>query len=369
MLLIKNEIVVQAIKKMIKMNSNLSIEDKLAGSPLEPQRKVMIDKSEVLIPDFESLDKLSYSDFASAIRPFNQSVIEQVRESVSSIENNPYGVTWIIPGSHAREENILSPIELILLHEDNFKISEQYLEESKYLLDQQFPGKMYPYQITMSTKINDQTKMPRFNTSRRATASPFPVLLEATSIYNPSMLLEKTRISILKKLKTPLGSKSLRKQNRMLNEAFGITKIGSGTYRKQSVLQVDYESGISLFSEKNEIGARQESFKRGPLRVVQYRLSRDFIARTRDPQKSDIPLSEMPANISSRISYLQENGFTSLSNLGAESLADHYQFFLHQTYLSAVNYFNNGSSMTEFDKVEVKQRRQELLDLTSKPLI
>ena len=155
----------------------------------------------------------------------------------------------------------------------------------------------------------------------------------------------------------------------MMNRVYRVTETGDDIYKQEKIPHFDYDAGVSFFSEKNEIGAKQESFKRGPLRLVQYRLCRDYITRTRDQKKTDVPVSEMPANVSDRLFYLRDNGFTSLPNSDVESLADIYQYFLWQAYRSAANYHNTGSSVTEFNRAEVRERRQDLLSLTANPLL
>ena len=167
------------------------------------------EKPEFLTPDFESLDRMDYAEFSSAIRPFNQRILEELRNSISRIGPPESGVAYFTPGSHAREENFLSPIELTLLYDDNFIVSDDYLDETKRLLDQDFPETMYPHHITIDARLNDEKKMPSI-AMNGSSVNPLPSMLEAASLYDPSELLERTRNSIVNKLSLkPLRGKNL----------------------------------------------------------------------------------------------------------------------------------------------------------------
>ena len=323
----------------------------------------------IFTPDLESLEQLMhYTDFAQAARSFNQQILEELRTRISRTNPPNSGIAYVTQGSHAREENSFSPIELTLIHEDDFDISDYRLEETRSSIEQEFPGMLYPYNITINAKLHDENKMPNIVSSkgRGPKVDPFPSMLEAVSLYDPSEVLERTRGSLIDKLRTPIGRVSRRKQNGLFNKARETTMTGQGSYKKQRVPHVDYEAGVSFFS-KNDEGIRQESFKQGPLRLVQFRLSRDFVAYARDNEGIEMRISDMPANVSDRLFYIRDSGMASPS-LDAESISDHYQYFLHQQYISAENYHNKGLIETEFDRAEVGKRAQDLIRLTEKPL-
>ena len=317
-------------------------------------------------PDFESLDRSAgYSDFSSAARSFNRQILDELRKRISATHPPESGIAYVTPGSHAREENFFSPIELTLIHEDGFDVSDYRLERTRESLEQDFPGMLYPYGIAINARLNED-RMPSIESSKGGKAGPIPSVFEAVSLYDPSGLLERTRESVLAKVRTPLGRVSRKDQNTLFNKASETTRTGSSTYKRQKVAHIDYDAGVSFFSD-GEGGLRQESFKRGPLRLVQFRLSKDFVGYARDNRDAEINMSEMPANVSDRLFYLREAGIA-LPELDAASIADHYQYFLLQQYISSENYYNNGVQETGFDRAEVRERVQDLLRLTENPL-
>ena len=320
--------------------------------------------SKVPVIGYESLEKTGHAEYSQNIAKSNRRSIDKIREILS--ENRfPSGPDFIYctTGSDGRlEKGPDSELELLLLHKDH-PSPDDAVKQARIVLKSRFPEAIReeseirnlndPERSLSEYTIGDSGRDRRMLIPTRIT--------DAFGIYGNPEILTYAKETLADELKS---DDKLRKKVRehitsMRKMARQVTETGKSRFRGIPQNFFDVERGISFYLREGEY---QESFKLGPLRLVQYTLSSDFAKRTADDRS--VPASEMPTNISERLSYLQSEGLTTLSPEETGDLADCYQYFLWQYHRSQENFRLNGQSVTEFDSKEVRERLNAVLKLT-----
>ncbi|MCI5066589.1 hypothetical protein MRY87_12775 [bacterium] len=173
-----------------------------------------------------------------------------------------------------------------------------------------------------------------------------------------------TAADLLELVPYRIGGTILNTLSNRVNAARRITRVGTQRTRGKTVQHVDYDAGVSFFGEDGNIAIR--SFKEGPIRLVQNALMRGAI-KFLHRQGKESATENMPSRIPRRIQFLE--GVGALGKLPqdcTERLIDLYQFFQLLYHRSQYRFYTSGNSETEFDRTEVKERRDELIALERK---
>lgn len=324
----------------------------------------MASKESALI--HKSPEKADYAEYSRNLARLNRLFIDEVGKALSE-SRIPGGQNFVYctTGSDGRlEKSPDSELELILLHKSH-PSPDASVRQIHSVLESRFPE-----------AISEESEIRNLNDRERSLSEYageqsyggrrmlIPTrITDALGIYGNPEILAYAKEALADELKSD-GKLRKKVREQVVNRrrlARQATETGNSRFRGDVQSLFDIEEGLSFYNKNSSDGAYQESFKQGPLRLVQYSLSSDFVKRVTDERS--VPAAEMPTNIPERLSYLQSEGLTTLSPEEADDLADCYRYFLWQYHRSQENFRLNGQSATEFDSGEVRERLEAVLKL------
>lgn len=164
-----------------------------------------------------------------------------------------------------------------------------------------------------------------------------------------------------------IGTKMRSREKDKLKKHAKILTTGRNSMRGEEVEHFNIEEGVAHYNLSDEIhGVTQTSFKQGPLRLVQTAVVLKLLDTFRDPENSpeysEELLSEMETQTTRKLSYLHAMGITEVSTEVMADLIDNYMYFLWLFHQSEYQYYANRNSAVPFDRAEVSERLEDVIN-------
>ncbi len=293
---------------------------------------------------------------------YNKETHRRLRDAFACVfETRPVDATIAVIGSDGRfEKSPASPIELCIYHAGDETahiisgINNVIRKSSKELFLQEIDVK--------------DTTQNGINYYRGDSARAFPTrVTDSTAVYGAINHLNSAKQKLVDEWAGKEGRHILDRVSSKTREARKIIdKNGEGTYKGTLVRHFDFETGIATYDPSKF----HLSFKAGPLRTVQYAISRALIKHARkgtmEAAQARNIVRSMPTNTAERLGFLADTGCFSISLSDAATLGEHYNYF-NTLYHVSENAFLCGNTETQIaDKSEAKKRAGELVTLVDK---
>lgn len=174
-------------------------------------------------------------------------------------------------------------------------------------------------------------------------------------LYGNPALLEKAYGLLCQEINGALGARIREHVKSARYNAKLAMRKGTQRFRKQDIAHFDLDEGIAFYDESpDSLGGMSLSFKVGPLRFVQYSFA-DWALKFACLSGDGNPFKKLPSNTVDRFLMLEAEGLTRLSHGQFRDIVDAYKYFLWLYHSSQFN-FKNGSTSTQFDKSQVRER-------------
>ena len=320
--------------------------------------------AKIIYIDPETQDYIKYFEHLLEYnKRFQKEILRDIKEKIKLDSEN---CSVCAVGSDARlEKGPVSPIEIILFI-DNYKKCSELVKSLKEYVRVREGISLFEDGIELKNINTNEMYKCKMRTGRNTgleILSPSRIF-DASYMYGSLLTYEKAKLKFVSELLFEKGKSIFRRTKNKVKTHSKVTLTGIQRYRGQEIMHYDLNEGIVFYDSENNIW----SFKQGPLRTIQYALTRDFVRKIRE-KKNFREILDLPKNTISRLNSLKENGNLELSDMQLRDLKDSYKYFLWKYHISQLNYRNRNKNFVEFDKSEVKERCKSISDICKKHFI
>lgn len=187
-------------------------------------------------------------------------------------------------------------------------------------------------------------------------------------------VVQAARLKLLSELRDvdqgAFGKKLIKRIGERLTHYRSITRAGKQTVQGNDVEHFNIDKGEAYYDQElNRTALGPSSFKQSLLRLIQNTINREVLHHLRelDSVAARDFLLKLPTNTEARIRYLDQEGVFNrdkLNHAASEKLIDNYLYFLWLYHQSEYCYLHHANKVIAFDRTLVKERREDVLDLS-----
>lgn len=306
-----------------------------------------------------------HRDYHDHLQEYNRGVQLAVDKELSQIfpQGLP-GAAVFTPGSDGRlEKGPGSQMEFIVISD---AIVDPERVKNKIL--GQYDSSRMPALENIETKLlGGKTHLSEFYIPRQegdvTLVSPAR-MFDTRYLFGDMNIIERAKQAFIAELQTPYGATVQEHVTNRVRDHRRATTKGTQRYKGADLHHYDLEGGVAFYNPE----LNQQSFKQGPIRLVQYALVRDLIKIIRETEEPD-DVEWFPSNTVAKLRSLEVRGITRLDSEQVRDLADTYKYFLWLYHLSQDAYEENHTTTLEFDSAEVKDRIKFLEEVSKGTLL
>lgn len=329
-----------------------------------------MDGHEVAIGGVRYLDPTTedYNNYHDHILAFNRRLVEASKRSLADFFDKDSYLALMTTGSDARfEKGSGSPLEIIMCVVDDYN-GDMARRRVASFLEQDEREDQYESIDDMETKVLGKDKASktiiRRGTKQEASFTSPNRVFDAYFLAGSHDLYGMLKQKLIREIQSPIGGDMLKDTREKVAQHKRFSSTGVQKYKGDGFQFYDVENGNLMYNPEKGL----YSFKQGPIRLIQYAITRDYIKSIRENPLTADRLLDLSTNTVSKLNDLEVEGMLAINPSQRLEITDCYKFFLWAYHVSQALH-RQGTTLIHLDPKEVKDRIEAVSAICSERII